>query len=546
MRLIAAVALLVPVLATAKQETKINVIPYPQSVEIGKGQFKAAGANFNCESSIDSKSIEAIRKLAEELTYVSGRTSTVAVPAGFLKSIAEEGKMKGFVFLKDGSMGPEAYSIDVSGKSCIVRANGFNGFLYALQTIRQLTDVSVFGEKVDANQKFMIPCVKINDKPRFAYRGLHLDCSRHFWPVEEVKKYLDIMAVYKLNKFHWHLTDDQGWRIEIKKFPRLTEVGAFRNGTMVGADPNTNDGVRYGGYYTQDQIREIVAYAADRGIDIIPEIEVPGHSSAAIAAYPMLSCTAGPFEVPTTWGIFSHTLCPGKDAMFNFLNAVFTEVAELFPYEYVHIGGDECPRTDWEVCPDCQERIKELGLKGDDKHSAEDYLQNYVTARVQEILAEKGRKIIGWDEILEGNLAEGATVMSWRGTKGGIEASAKGFDVIMTPNTYCYFDYLQAQQGEPLGGGDLTLEKVYSYEPFDGLDAAQQKHILGVQANVWTEFMPTVEHMEYMLLPRLTALSEVQWCTPENKNLERYKYALENESIGIFKSMGFNYRKLDK
>ena len=526
-----------------ESETTINVIPYPQSVEVGKGTFKGAGANFNCDQAIDAKSQEIIKEFADKITFVSGRICSYATPVGLAKDCA---KVKGFIFLKDANLAEEEYSIDITKANCIVRASSYNGFLYAIQTLKQLTSVNIFGNEPNPAEKFLFPCVKIQDKPRFGYRGMHLDCSRHFFSVEEVKKYLDIMALYKLNRFHWHLTDDQGWRAEIKKYPKLTEVGAFRNGTVIKKDWDSNDGVRYGGYYTQEQMKDIVAYAGKLGIVVIPEIDLPGHMMGALAGYPELGCTGGPYEVWTRWGISDQVLCPGKDGMFTFLEDVFTELMDIFPSEYIHIGGDECPKTEWEKCPACQARIKQLGIKADGQHSAEQFLQSYVTARVQKFLNDHGRRIIGWDEVLEGELAEGATVMSWRGTEGGIKASAMGFDVIMTPNTYCYFDYYQSedQDKEPFGiGGFLPWDKVYSYEPLEGLNDSQQKHILGVQANLWTEYVATPEHLEYMLLPRMNALSEVQWCEPENKDIERFKAAMEAESFKIFDILGYNYRK---
>ena len=526
-----------------ESETTINVIPYPQSVEVGKGTFKGAGANFNCDQAIDAKSQEIIKEFADKITFVSGRICSYATPVGLAKDCA---KVKGFIFLKDANLAEEEYSIDITKANCIVRASSYNGFLYAIQTLKQLTSVNIFGNEPNPAEKFLFPCVKILDKPRFGYRGMHLDCSRHFFSVEEVKKYLDIMALYKLNRFHWHLTDDQGWRVEIKKYPRLTEIGAFRNGTVIKKDWGSNDGVRYGGYYTQEQMKDIVAYAGKLGIVVIPEIDLPGHMMGALAGYPELGCTGGPYEVWTRWGISEQVLCPGKEAMFSFLEDVFTELMDIFPSEYIHIGGDECPKTEWEKCPACQARIKQLGIKADGHHSAEQFLQSYVTARVQKFLNDHGRRIIGWDEVLEGELAEGATVMSWRGTEGGIKASAMGFDVIMTPNTYCYFDYYQSedQDKEPFGiGGFLPWDKVYSYEPLEGLNDSQQKHILGVQANLWTEYVATPEHLEYMLLPRMNALSEVQWCVPENKDIERFKAAMEAESFKIFDILGYNYRK---
>lgn len=556
---LALISFLIPASMSAKKvESKINIIPYPQSVQMEKGSFKAAGAIFNCDPAIDSKTQNKIKELADRITFISGRTCSFASPKGVAEAASDIGKskkavifkysassLKGFVFLKEESMGPEDYSINVTKKNCIVKANGYNGFLYATQTLKQMMSDNIFAGKPVKDEYFTIPCCVIQDSPRFAYRGMHLDCARHFFSVDEVKKYLDIMALYKLNRFHWHLTEDQGWRVEIKKYPLLTEVGAYRNGTMAGKDFSSNDGIRYGGYYTQEQLKEIVAYADDLGITVIPEIDLPGHMLSALAAYPELGCTGGPYEVWTRWGISDQVLCPGKEAMFTFLDDVFTELLAIFPSEYIHIGGDECPKSQWESCPACQARIKELGIKSDETHTAEQYLQNYVTSRVQKMLNDKGRKIIGWDEILEGDLAKGATVMSWRGVKGGVKASSMGYDVIMTPNTYCYFDYLQSQDAsEPLSiGGDLPLEKVYGYDPFDGLDEGQRKHILGVQANLWTEYIATPEYLEYMLLPRMAALSEVQWCEPANKDLDRFESSLKEESFKIYDILGYNYRK---
>jgi hexosaminidase len=549
MRKIFSIIILALTLAAGSLEAKdqqlkaINVIPYPQNVEVGKGSFKGAGAGFNCDQAIDARSQQAIKELADRMTLISGRTSSFAAPVGLTK---EYSKMKGFIFIKDGSLGEEEYSIEVGKRNCVVKASSRYGFLYALQTLRQLTSPSIFGQEPDADEKFLFPCVKIQDKPRFGYRGMHLDCSRHFFSVEEVKRYIDVMAMYKLNRLHWHLTDDQGWRAEIKKYPRLTQVGAYRSGTVIKKDWGNYDGIRYGGYYTQEQMKDVVAYADSKGITIIPEIDLPGHMQGALAAYPELGCTGGPYEVWKTWGVSDQVLCPGKEAMFTFLEDVFTELMQIFPSEYIHIGGDECPKTEWEKCPACQARIKELGLKADENHSAEQYLQSYVTARMQKFLGDHGRRIIGWDEILEGELSPGATVMSWRGTAGGIKASAMGFDVIMVPNNYCYFDYYQSQDfdKEPFGiGGDVTLEKVYSFEPLEGLDEGQRKHILGVQANIWTEYIATPEHLEYMLLPRMTALSEVQWCDPRDKDFTRFTNALKAESFKALDILGYNYRK---
>ena len=346
-------------------------------------------------------------------------------------------------------------------------------------------------------------------------------------------------------RFHWHLTEDQGWRMEIKAYPKLTEVGGWRNGTVIKKDWNSNDGIRYGGFYMQDEMREVVAYAAERGITVIPEVDLPGHMVAALAAYPELGCTGGPYEVWTRWGVSNDILCAGNDAIYTFLENVFLELMDIFPSEYIHIGGDECfndvDPVPWDSCPKCAARMKALGIKKGPE--AKHYLQNYVTDRVQAFLNAHGRKIIGWDEVLEGNLSEGATVMSWRGTKGGIKASAKGFDVVMTPTDYCYFDYYQGleRDKEPFGiGGYLPLEKVYNYEPFTGLTPGSESHILGVQANLWTEYIATPEHLEYMLLPRLCALSEIQWCAADKKDYTRFDASLDH-TFQMLDAMGVNY-----
>jgi len=374
---------------------------------------------------------------------------------------------------------------------------------------------------------------------------MHLDPCRHFFTIEETKRYLDVMAAYKLNRFHWHLTEDQGWRMEVKAYPKLTEVGAWRNGTVIKKDWNSNDGIRYGGFYTQEQMKEIVAYAAERGITVIPEVDLPGHMVAALAAYPQLGCTGGPYEVWTRWGVAPDILCAGNEEIYTFLEAVLTELIDIFPSEYIHIGGDEAFNEEmgipWDHCPKCAAKMKELGIKKGPM--AKHYLQNYVTSRMQDFLNSKGRKIIGWDEILEGNLAPGATVMSWRGVSGGIEAAKKGFDAIMTPNSFMYFDYYQSEERdkEPFAiGGFLPVEDVYAYEPFEGLEESAQSHILGVQANLWTEYIATPEHLEYMLLPRMCALSEIQWCQAGKKDYYRFNQSL-NHSFAMFDAMGLSY-----
>lgn len=542
-KLLATIAILLPLTSFAG-EIK-DIIPAPQKVEVLKGTFRAGGASIKCDPSVPGGVVDAISRFSNSLSIGSGKTSYVSTPIG-LKESVESGNGKGIIFLKDTSLEPEHYSINISSKAAIIKAGDLNGFIYAIETMKQLLPTEIYGNVFNEDVRWALPCCIIEDGPRFGYRGMHLDCSRHFWTLDEIKKYLDVMAIYKLNRFHWHLTDDQGWRIEIKRYPLLSQIACYRSGTMVGRDFSSSDNIRYGGFYSQEEILEVVGYAAARGITVIPEIELPGHMLAAMSAYPWLGCTGGPYEAWTKWGVSEQVLCVGKESTFTFIENVLTEVAALFPGEYIHIGGDECPKTEWEKCELCQAKIRELGIKGDDRYSAEQYLQNYVTKRVQDFLATKGKKIIGWDEILEGELAPGATVMSWRGQSGGQDAAAKGFDAIMTPTSHFYFDYCQSEDAEhePLCiGGFVSVEKVYSFDPMEGISPENQSHILGVQANLWTEYIKTEEHLEYMLLPRLLALSEVQWCTPENKDYGRFVQAVTGHGFKALDFAGYTYAK---
>ena len=513
-----------------------NVVPYPNEVRMGEGEFDAQGATVTYDASLDEAARNIIKAFAVKLSSVSGEKSDL------VSGVSD----KGFVFSYNSQMAEEAYTVDVKPEVVLVEASTLRGFNYAVQTIKQLLPVEIFGNETASRANWKMPAVYINDAPRYAYRGLHLDEGRHFFGIDAVKRYLDIMEVHKLNKFHWHLTEDQGWRIEIKKYPLLTEIGSIRKGTCVKKDFTCHDGVPYGEgmWYTQEQIREIVAYAAAKGIDVIPEIDLPGHMLAALTAYPELGCTGGPYEVWTRWGISSDVLCAGNEKVYAFLEDVLTEVCELFPYEYIHIGGDECPKVRWETCPKCQAKIKALGLKDKDGEKAEHYLQSYVISRMEKFLNGKGRKIIGWDEILEGGIAPNATIMSWRGQRGGIEAARQGHDAVMTPNSHYYLDYYQSEDigNEPFGiGGFLPIEKCYSYEPdVVELNPEQQKHILGVQGNLWTEYIATEDHLQYMLLPRLAALSECQWCCPERKDWERFSVAAVR-FCNMYEAMGYNY-----
>ncbi len=432
---------------------------------------------------------------------------------------------------------PEAYRIEVDAQSIRVDGASEAAVFFAIQTLRKATPVGNY-------RSVNFAPVTINDAPRFGHRGMMLDVSRHFQPVSFVKKFIDLLALHNLNRFHWHLTEDQGWRIEIESYPKLTEIGAYRNGTVIGRNTGEYDTIRHGGFYTKEELKEVVAYAAERYITIIPEVDLPGHMLAALAAYPELGCTGGPYEVAKEWGVFEDVLCPGNEATFTFLEAVLTEVMEIFPSEYIHIGGDEAPKVRWEKCPRCQARIKELKLRDRDGHTAEHYLQSYVTARVEKFLNEHGRRIIGWDEILEGELAPNATVMSWRGMGGGIQAAQMGHDVIMTPTTYCYFDYYQSRDTgqEPLAiGGYVPLSLVYSFDPVpETLTEEERTHILGAQANLWTEYVKTPEHVEYMTLPRLAAMCEVQWLQPEKKDYDQFLERL-TRLFPLYDKMGYNY-----
>ena len=527
-------AVLAFVACSQSQPQAFHVIPMPAEVSLAEGSYAVAGKAFFLDPHLDDASSAAVWRFKNALEVASGKVS----PLG-----KEE-----IQFIVNPDMAAEQYAISVDKDGVLVEASGLNGFVYACETLKQMLPAAIYGgKKVKAD--WVLPYCHIEDQPRFSYRGMHLDPCRHFWTIEETKRYLDVMTAYKLNRFHWHLTDDQGWRIEIKAYPKLSEVSAWRNGTVIKKDWGSNDGIRYGGYYTQDELREVVAYAAERGITVIPEIDLPGHMVAALAAYPELGCTGGPYEVWTRWGVAKDILCAGNDAIFTFLEGVLSEVMDIFPSEYIHVGGDECFNGDaepdrpdpWDVCPKCAARMKSLGIKKGPE--AKHLLQNYVTDRVQAFLNAHGRKIIGWDEVLEGNLTEGATVMSWRGIAGGVAAAQKGFDAIMTPYSHLYFDFYQSDdiEKEPFAiGGYQPLEHVYSYEPFDGIVPGTEHHILGVQANLWTEYIATPEHLEYMLLPRMCALAEVQWCAADKKDYARFDASLDH-TFAILDAMGVNY-----
>ena len=489
-----------------------NIIPMPVSLKAVEGQFVL---NKNT-TIVGTNTDEAMNRVAQNFIQ------EIEQSTGYKYAIQKEkSPTNSIVFEKNEQLPAEGYSLSINADRVHIKAKKAIGFFYAIQSINQLLPTTIAAKRENNKLKWSLPSVEILDHPRFVYRGMHLDVSRHFHKVNKVKKFIDQLAFHKLNYFHWHLTDDQGWRIEIKKYPKLTEVGAFRNGTLIGHyndQPHQFDNKRYGGFYTQEEIKEVVQYAADRFITVVPEIELPGHAQAAITAYPELGCHQDPLEVLQKWGVSENIFCP-KEATFSFLEDVLDEVIALFPGKYIHIGGDECPKTQWEESAFCQQLMRKEGLK--DGHE----LQSYFIRRIEKYINSKGRQIIGWDEILEGGLAPNATVMSWRGIEGGIEAAKAGHDVVMTPTGFCYFDYYQSDHpDEPLAiGGFIPLEKVYSYEPIpEELNASEAKFILGAQANVWTEYMPSFEKVEYMMFPRLCALAEVVWSQKETKNFEQF------------------------
>jgi hexosaminidase len=511
----------------------VNVVPKPLMVTEGKGVFGIQQGTIILVDETNG-TLEMAGLLAEKIKLSSGLIlETKSYNAAFPKN-------NSIVFTTlgaDVSLGKEGYSIDISETTVLIQAVSANGFFYGLQTLLQLLPAEI--EKHSSLAKrYTLPVVNIKDKPRFAYRGMHLDVSRHMFPVEFIKKHIDLMAMYKLNTFHWHLTDDQGWRIEIKKYPKLTQVGSIRKGTQVGSSDSI-DAVPYSGFYTQDEAREIVNYAASKYITVMPEIEMPGHSVAALTSYPYLACTNGPFEVRTKWGVADDILCVGNDSVFTFMQDVLTEIMDIFPSTYIHIGGDEAPKVRWKACPKCQSRIKAEGLKDEAE------LQSYFIKRIEKFLISKNRQLIGWDEILEGDLAPEATVMAWRGIQAGIDAATQGHDAIMTPVDYCYFDYYQgdAATKSEANGGPLTLKMVYSYNPVPQvLDPEQAKHIIGVQGNVWTEFLKTPNHVEYMAFPRAIALAEVAWSQQDSRNWDSFINRMDNQFPRL-DYMGVNYCK---
>jgi len=512
------------------------LIPLPQKLECREGAFSLQPKT---RILTDAAARDTGKFLAERLrtatgyNFKAGRSGKAEPTGGAILLTTRNAKPE---------LGDEGYELTVSPDAVVVRAGKPAGLFYGAQSLLQLLPPEVFAPKPLAGGDWKIPCVQIEDQPRFKWRGFMLDVARHFFTKAEVKEVLDALAVHKLNTLHLHLTDDQGWRIEIKRYPRLTQVGAWREDAGFGLDPKRSttygpDG-RYGGYYTQADIRELVRYARERHITIVPEIEMPGHSSAALAAYPELSCSGGPYTPNTKGGIFAGVYCAGKEETFVFLRNVLAEVSALFPGQYIHIGGDEVPKDNWKKCPRCQARIKAEGLKNEHE------LQSYFVRRIEQCVNAQGRTLIGWSEIREGGLAQNAVVMDWIG--GAVEAAGAGHDVVMSPTKFCYLDYYQSTNHatEPKAiGGYLPLSKVYAFEPIpEKLDPQDQSHILGAQGNLWTEYIPNLKHAEYMAFPRLCALAEVTWSPRAARSWEDFMRRLQVQ-FQRFDQLGINCRK---
>ncbi len=513
------------------QKADYQIIPLPRHVQEGSGEFllhsgiKVMYPKGNVKM---QNNAGFLAEYVKELTGIKLKAMPGRLPKGSINLVLDP-KIKN----------KEGYRLSVTPKSVTIYGQTPAGVFYGIQTLRKSLPV------IEQSQ-VILPSVVITDEPRFAYRGMMLDCARHFFPVSFVKKYIDILALHNINTFHWHITDDQGWRFEVKRYPRLIEIGSKRDETVIGHNTGKYDGTPYGGYYTQADCKDIVAYAAKRYINVMPEIDMPGHMLGALAAYPDLGCTGGPYKVCTKWGVSEDVLCVGNPKTLEFVKNVLTELMEVFPSKMIHIGGDECPKTRWKECPKCQAKAKELGLVATKEHSVEEQLQSYFIKEVEKFLNAHGRSMIGWDEILEGGLAPNASIMSWRGVKGGIEAAKQHHDVVMSPTTYCYFDYYQSadQSKEPLAiGGFLPVKKVYSYEPYaPELTQEEAKYIKGVQANLWTEYIPDAKQAEYMVLPRMDAVCEIQWIPAVQKNYSGFLKRIPH-MFSIYDKLNYNYAK---
>lgn len=526
-------ALCLPTMQTFGENADFqHVIPRPLSI------VALAGGSFNITSGMAVTYPKGNEKMAQNAgflcEYLKTQTGVELVP---VKGKAE----KTAVRLSLGLANPnkDAYLITVTEEGIHIQGATESGVFYGIQTLRKAIPA-------ENSPILQIPFTVVTDQPRFSYRGSMLDTSRHFFPVDFIKKYIDILALHNINTFHWHITDDQGWRFEVKRYPELAIQGSKREQTVIGRNTGKFDGTPYEpGYYTQKECREIVAYAAERYINIIPEIDMPGHMLAALSVYPELGCTGGPYKVGQQWGVFDDVLCAGNPQTVEFIRNVLGELIKVFPSPYIHVGGDECPKTRWKACPKCQAKAKELGFTAG-KHSVEEQLQSYIIHEAEAFLNKHGRNIIGWDETLEGGLAPNATVMSWRGFEGGVEAARQHHKVIMTPTSHCYFDYYQSQdtQHEPLAiGGFVPVSKVYALEPMPSvLTDEEQQYIIGAQANLWAEYILTPEHVEYMLLPRLGAMSEVQWTQPAAKNYENFLGRIPY-LMKLYDRYGYNYAR---
>ena len=494
------------------QECSYQVVPLPSSILPTKAEpVKLCMKTVISVADASEDMQRNARFLAEYIREATG----MDIPIG----VRQKGQKAIVLRLNAKIQQPEGYRITIGNREVLIEGRTAQGVFYGIQTLRKSLPMT--------KGAVVLPAAIIEDSPRFAYRGMHLDVSRHYFSLDFVKQYIDMMVLHNMNVFHWHLTDDQGWRMEIKKYPKLTTEGSVRANTVLGRNSTVTDGTPHGGFYTQAECREIVEYARQRYITVIPEIDMPGHMLGALTAYPELGCTGGPYHVEGRWGVFDDILCAGKEKTFQFVEDVLTEVMDVFPAEYIHIGGDEAPRTRWKACPLCQQRIADEGLVEKDGQSPEARLQGYFTKRVERFINDHGRKLIGWDELLESDVNPSATIMSWRGTKGGLEASKKGHDVIMTPVGYCYFDYYQTDNttwGEPLSiGGNLPVEKTYSFNPAPPtLSPEAQSHIIGVQGNLWTEYIAYPTQAEYHVLPRMGALAEVQWMEPAQKDFSSF------------------------
>ena len=537
---------IVGTLSANAQRAEYDVIPLPKEVKVDSANVfvlkNGMGVSFDASNEEVYRNVLFFRQWVEETTGITLKLAPGDKKAAVRMSL-DYPKAKGEVESDLTEQQKEAYMIKVDKKGIAIIARQPIGLFRAAQTLRKSLPIVKNADKVE------LPYAEILDEPRFEYRGVLLDCGRHYFTVEFIKKFLDVMALHGSNQFHWHLTEDQGWRFEVKAYPSLAQKGSVRAETVIGpGNSGIYNGTPYGGYYTQEECREVVRYAAERYINVVPEIDLPGHMQSALHVFPHLGCTGGPYPVRTYWGVSREVLCGGNPETLTFLKTVLGELCDVFPSKYIHIGGDECPKHCWQKCPTCQAKIKELGLKNDGKHTPENQLQSYINREVESFVKERGRAIIGWDEILEGGLSGESIIMSWRGTKGGIAAARQGHRVIMSPNVFSYIDHPQlkdlGKQPRTTDSYIVSASKVYSFEPLipDSLTKEQQRLILGPQVNLWTEHVAYPQHAFYQLLPRLGASSEVQWCNPDQKNFDYFKKRLPRLKK-LYDLIGVNYCK---